>query len=121
MNENWIAFNFTADVPKISITENGITFNKGVVEALNRPKFIQLLFDEENKLMAVKACTDAKEKNKVAFYKNEKAKYVRLNHTTLNKYFESLLDADLHINIYKCCGELQDGVVMFDLKQCKKI
>lgn len=119
--ENWRVFKFGSAIPKISITENGVTFNKGVVGALGSPKYIQLLFDEENKLMAVKPCTDAKEKNKVAFCKNEKSKNVRLNHTSLKKYIENMLKVDLHINIFKCNGIFQNGVVLFDLKECKKM
>lgn len=119
MMENWYAFNFEQETPKVSITSVGTTFNKGVVQILNYPKYIQLLFNEEKKLMAVKPCTDPKEKHKIEFYKNKDKKYVRYNYENLKKHFENLLNVDLQKNIIKCNGEFQNGMVIFNLAQSK--
>ena len=117
--DKWKVFEFP-DEPRISITENGVTFNRGVAQALNRPKYALILFDEENKLMAVKPCK-SNEENKIDFYKSEKVLSVRLPHKMLKKYIEKLLSIDLHINAYKCCGEFKDGVVVFNLNECEKV
>ena len=49
MLENFKPFNFNEGVPYVSITNNGITFNKSVVIKLDYPEFVVLLIDENSK------------------------------------------------------------------------
>ena len=44
--ENFKTFNFNEGVPYVSVTSNGITFNKDVVMKLDYPKYVVLLIDE---------------------------------------------------------------------------
>ena len=56
MLENFKPFNFNEGVPYVSITNNGITFNKSVVIKLDYPEFVVLLIDENSKRIANQKC-----------------------------------------------------------------
>ena len=45
--ENFKPFNFNEGVPYVSITINGMTFNKSVIMKLEYPEYVRLLIDEE--------------------------------------------------------------------------
>lgn len=47
-------FTFGNAGPTISITKNGVTFNKVAVEKLGKSPYAQLLFNEGTKMLAVK-------------------------------------------------------------------
>lgn len=51
--ENFKPFNFNEGVPYVSITINGMTFNKSVIMKLEYPEYVRLLIDEETKRIAV--------------------------------------------------------------------
>ena len=55
--DSFVSYNFNAGVPYVSITNNGMTFNKAVVIKLGYPKYVVLLVDAEGKRVAVQACT----------------------------------------------------------------
>lgn len=54
--ENFKAFNFNEGVPYVSVTSNGMTFNKSVIMKLGYPEHVLLLIDEETKRIAVQPC-----------------------------------------------------------------
>lgn len=54
--ENFKPFNFNEGVPYVSITINGMTFNKSVIMKLEYPEYVRLLIDEETKRIAVQPC-----------------------------------------------------------------
>ena len=43
----------------VSVTNYGVTFSTGTVEALARPATVYVYFDSKNKRMALKACIPA--------------------------------------------------------------
>ena len=66
------SFNFYEGVPYVSITKNGVTFNKAVIMKLNYPANVVLLINAEEKVIAIQKCTPDV-KNSTTFYKeNEK-------------------------------------------------
>ena len=64
-------FNFNEGVPYVSVTTNGVTFNKSVVMKLDYPEHVVLLIDEEGKRIAIQACGENTE-NAAQFYKPKK-------------------------------------------------
>ena len=52
--EGFKPFTFGNTGPAVSITKNGVTFNKVAVEKLGKSPYAQLLINEETKMLAVK-------------------------------------------------------------------
>lgn len=50
-------FTFGNTGPSVSITKNGVTFNKAAVDKLGSPQFTLLLINEKEKKLAVKKTT----------------------------------------------------------------
>ena len=73
--DSFVSYNFNAGVPYVSITNNGMTFNKAVVIKLGYPRHVVLLVDAEGKRVAVQACDDTTP-NSVAFYKEKKSNVI---------------------------------------------
>ena len=65
---NFKTFDFSEGVPYISITSNGITFNKSVIMKMKYPKYVKLLINESDKQIAVQVCDEHDDKS-VQFYK----------------------------------------------------
>ena len=49
-------FDFSEGVPFVSVTNNGLTFNKSVIMKMNYPLYVRLLINEEDKQIALQAC-----------------------------------------------------------------
>lgn len=97
--ENFTVFNFAEGVPYISITSNGITFNKSVVMKLNYPEHVILLIDEVGKRIAIQQC-EATAQNAVAFYKPKKSNVisVRWNGKDLLNTLQDMMGWELDKN-----------------------
>ncbi len=110
-------FDFTEGVPYISITENGITFSKGVVAKLGKPSRVELLINDIDKQFIIRACNI----NKIcsnAFYKeNSKTKYVRWNNKNLLMTIANIMDCDLSKYAYRVDGQyiIEEKAILFDL------
>ena len=123
--DSFVSYNFNAGVPYVSITNNGMTFNKAVVIKLGYPKHVVLLVDAEGKRVAVQACDDTTP-NSVAFYKEKKSNVisVRWNGRDLLNTIQEITGWDLK----QSGGYRVDGVplkdenaILFDLKEAKPL
>lgn len=116
--ENFKSFNFNEGVPYVSVTSNGITFNKAVVMKLNYPEHVLLLFDEETKRMAIQCC-DADDQNAAAFFKQKKSNVisVRWNGRDLLNTIKGMTGWDLSKDGYRVDGLLlkEENAMLFDL------
>ena len=121
----YVSYNFNAGVPYVSVTNNGMTFNKAVVIKLGYPRHVVLLVDAEGKRVAVQACDDTTP-NSVAFYKEKKSNVisVRWNGRDLLNTIQEITGWDLK----QSGGYRVDGVplkdenaILFDLKEAKPL
>ena len=71
---NFKTFDFSEGVPYISITNNGITFNKSVIMKMKYPAYVKLLINEAEKQIAVQTCEEDDDKS-VQFYKEKSNGY----------------------------------------------
>ena len=115
---NFSVFDFKEGVPYVSITSNGLTFNKSVIMKLHYPEFVILLINNESKQIAVQACDDTNEKA-VQFYK-EKANgviSVRWNAKDLINTISRMCEWDLSQVSYRVNGVLipEQSLMLFDL------
>ena len=113
-------FNFNEGVPYVSITTNGMTFNKSVVMKLAYPAHVVLLIDEDSKRIAIKKC-DESAQNAVAFYKPKKSNVisVRWNGRDLLNTIEEMMGWNLSKMGYKADGLLlrEEDAMVFDLSK----
>ena len=117
---NFKTFDFSEGVPYISITNNGITFNKSVIMKMKYPAYVKLLINEAEKQIAVQVCDENDDKS-VQFYK-EKANgvlSVRWNAKDLINTIERLCEWDLGQLSYRVNGVLvpELNLMLFDLNE----
>ncbi len=123
--DSFVSYNFNAGVPYVSITNNGVTFNKAVVVKLGYPAHVVLLVDEEGKRVAVQSC-DSATPNAAAFYKEKKSHVVsvRWNGRDLLNTIQEITGWDLKkSNGYRVDGILlkDEHAILFDLKEAKPL
>ncbi len=109
--ENFKPFNFKEGVPCVSVTNNGITFNKSVIMKLDYPEYVVLLIDDKSKRIAIQTCTQ-KTPNAVAFYNKDKRSNtlnVRWNGRDLLNTLKNMMGWDL-----SKCGYRADGMLLED-------
>lgn len=120
MLEGFKIFNFNEGVPYVSVTSNGVTFNKAVVMKMNYPKYVVLLIDEVSRRIALQV-SDEKEANAVAFYKQKKANVisVRWNGRDLLNTIKNMMQWDLEKESYRTEGELiqEEKAMIFDFNK----
>lgn len=123
--EGFTAFNFSEGAPYVSITKNGMTFNKGVILKLKCPAHVVLLINEQAKQIAIKVC-DESTANSNSFYKKDKDNNnysVRWNGKDLLNTISSMMDWDLSTESYKISGVLlkEENAFLFDLNNAEII
>lgn len=116
---NFKVFDFNEGVPYVSITSNGITFNKSVIMKMSYPAYVRLYINEVDKQIAIQAC-DEKDDKAVAFFK-EKANgilSIRWNSKDLIHTISRMCNWDLKKISYRVNGILipESSVMLFDLK-----
>lgn len=122
--ESFKVFNFNEGVPYVSVTNNGITFNKSVVMKLGYPEFVVFLFDEESQRIAIQQC-DSDTPNAVAFYKPKKSNVisVRWNGRDLIHTIQDMMGWDLTKEGFRIDGTLlkDEHAIMFDLNMASEL
>ena len=117
---NFKTFDFSEGVPYISITSNGITFNKSVIMKMKYPAYVKLLINETEKQNAVQACGEHDDKS-VQFYKEKSngVLSVRWNAKDLINTIARICDWDLSQLSYRVNGVLvpEMNLMLFDLNE----
>ena len=116
------AFNFNEGAPYVSVTKNGVTFNKGVVMKLGYPEYVVLLINAQEQLIAIQVCTK-ETPNAAGFCSPEKKDSsilsIRWNGRDLLNTLRDLMDWDYTTASYKVEGKLlpEEHAIIFDLKK----
>lgn len=122
--EGFTAFNFDEGVPYMSITINGVTFNKSVVMKLGLPAHALLLINEAEKKVAVQAC-DKSVTNSTPFYKEKKSGVisVRWNGRDLLNTFQDIMGWNLKNEAYRVEGVhlKTESAILFDLNRATEL
>lgn len=106
----------------LSITKNGLNFNKNVVLRMNSPKFVKFMLNAEKKLLAIQA-VDENDPYAVKFVR-EGAKAengVRYNNRDLENTFTSLMNWDVSQYNYRIDGnyDAAEHAMIFDLNSAR--
>ena len=120
--EGFQVFNFEEGVPYVSVTKNGVTFNKAVIMKMGYPEYVVLLINAGEKKIALKKCTQDTP-NHTSFYK-ENAKNilsVRWNAKDLLNTLQDMTGWDLSQNAYRIDGNLikEEEAMLFDFTTAK--
>lgn len=122
--DGFTAFNFDEGVPYMSITINGVTFNKSVVMKLGLPAHALLLINEAEKKVAVQAC-DETATNSTPFYKEKKSGVisVRWNGKDLLNTFQDIMGWNLKNEAYRIEGIhlKRERAILFDLNRATEL
>lgn len=115
---NFKTFDFNEGAPYVSVTCNGLTFNKAVIMKMDYPEAARLLIDSDNKLLAVQACGKDEEKA-YSFYKPKESRVlsVRWNTKDLVNTVSRLGGWDLKQMSYRVDGIYipEQSLMLFDL------
>ena len=123
--EDFKPFNFSEGVPYVSVTINGVSFNKSVVLKLNYHEYVVLLINEESKQIAIQVC-DRDTPNAVQFYKvkkNPNLISVRWNGRDLINTLQTMMGWSLKNNGYRVDGVLlkEERAMLFDLNKAEEL
>ena len=121
---NFQEFNFKEGVPYISVTNNGITFNRSVVVKMGYPEHVRLLIDSAECLIALQRSEDTSS-NAVPFYKERKngVLSVRWNAKDLINTISRITEWNLKQQSYRVNGDYypEQGLMLFDLKEATEL
>ncbi len=124
MFDDFQVFNFDEGVPYVSVTKNGVTFNKAVIMKLGYPEYVVLLINSNEQIIALKKCTEATP-NSTSFYKENAKKIlsVRWNAKDLLNTLQDITGWDLSKDAFRIDGCLikEENAMTFDLKTAKKL
>lgn len=116
------AFDFSEGVPYVSITNNGLTFNKSVIMKMNYPSTVKLLIDAEDKQIAIQVCDEGDEKS-VQFYKPKAngVLSVRWNARDLINTIARVTEWNLKETSYRVNGVCvpEYSLMLFDLNEAQ--
>ena len=123
--DGFTSFNFDEGVPYVSITKNGVTFNKAVIMKLDYPAFVQLLINPESKQIAIRVCNES-DANSVSFFKKKEVQgilSVRWNVRDLLNTLQEITGWDLGAIGYRVDGTLfkEEHAMLFDLNKGKPL
>ena len=117
-------FNFNEGVPYVSVTTNGVTFNKSVVMKLDYPEYVVLLIDEEGMRIAIQACSESTA-NAVQFYKRKKNDVisVRWNGKDLLNTLQAIAGWNLDEKAFRIEGTLlkDERAMLFNLSEATEL
>lgn len=108
----------------ISITNNGITFNKNAIQRLKMPERVVFLLNSVEKKIAVQVCSDASDRDAIPFcqkgkdYKNG----LRINNRELQQQLASMMNWNLKDKNYRIDGIYLDAesAMIFDMNSARE-
>ena len=107
----------------MSVTDNGLNFNKNVVKYMQKAERIRLLCNPVKKQIEIQK-RDSSNENSIPFYRNEKNLQtgVRFNNREIQQMIATMMDWDLSQYIYRADGFLaEDGrTMMFNLNNARE-
>ena len=123
--DGFTAFDFNEGAPYVSITKNGVTFNKGVIKKLKQPAYVVLLINAKAKQIAIQVC-DESTTNATTFFKEDKKSNllsVRWNGRDLLNTISEITEWDLVNDSYKVLGThlIEENAMLFDLDKAEEI
>ncbi|KFI86722.1 MULTISPECIES: hypothetical protein [Bifidobacterium] len=115
---------FVTGVSSMSVTKDGVSFNKTAIEKLGSPEYVQVLIDKANHRLAIVPCETGDEGARPFLRKGRTARAgVRWNNTDLKESIQGLTKWDLEQAGHKITGQFfpDDHAMVFDLDDSAEI
>jgi len=110
--------NLIIGLPYVSITANGITFNKPCIVKLGKPTHVMIMINDEMKQLAIQVC-DSESDNATPFLRKEgkSTLSVRWNNKDFLNQLSKMMSWDLNTSGYRVNGDYLDNenAMIFDL------
>lgn len=107
----------------MSVTDNGLNFNKNVVKHMQRAESVKIFCNSSKKQIAIRKC-DKNAENSIPFYRDEKnlKSGVRFNNREIQQMIAMMMGWNLSEYNYKADGFLADDgeTMIFDLNSARK-
>lgn len=107
----------------LSVTDNGLNFNKNVVKHMQRAESVKIFCNSSKKQIAIKKC-DKNAENSIPFYRDEKnlTSGVRFNNREVQQMIATMMDWNLSEYNYRADGFLADDgeTMIFNLNCARK-
>lgn len=114
----FVPFDFSVGVPYISVTENGVTFNRSVTILLGYPEYIRVCVNESERLVFVEPGAHGEAGCVKYFNPGRRVDSVRLSGDSFIIFMMKMCGGDRGLG-YKVTGEQTDGGIMFDMKKAR--
>jgi len=104
--------------PVLSVTNNGISFNKNVINKMGRPDYIRFMINTNSKQLAIQKVDENIAASVPFIRKNVDNKNgIRYNNRDLENTIATLMDWDLSTKTYRVDGVYQedDAAMIFNL------
>ena len=106
----------------LSVTENGLNFNKNVVKHMNKAESVILLCNSSKKQLAIQKC-DKDTENSIPFYRNEKnlTTGVRFNNREIQQMIAAMMNWNLQEFNYRADGFITNdrSTMIFNLNSAR--
>ena len=122
MLENFKPIQIVKGIAFMSVSNNGISFNKNVVIKMNRPEIVRLMMNEEQLQFAIQATTD-NDDSTMSFYNDniDIRNGIRTHNRDLENTLAQLMDWDLDSFVYRVDGVYleKENAMLFELKKAR--
>ena len=106
----------------LSVTNNGLGFNKNILLKMNKPHYVRFMIDDENQRLAIQAVAE-KDDSSIDFYNKDMNinNGVRYHNRDLEHTIETLMKWDLSSYNYRIDGYYieEEAAMLFDLKEAR--
>jgi len=125
MLDGFKVYYLTTGLPTISITLNGVSFNKTAIVKMEYPEHVLLMINSEEKKIAIQAC-DADSPGATPYFRKRKGRdivSVRWNNRDLLSTISKIMGWDLKDSGYRAQGDYleNENAIVFDLSQATPI
>lgn len=107
----------------LSVTDNGLNFNKNVVKHMNKAERVILLCNSIKKQIAIQKCDNGTQ-NSIQFYRDEKnlSNGVRFNNREVQQMIATMMNWNLQEFNYRADGFIADDgkTMIFNLNGARK-
>ena len=110
-------------VATITIGKNGLAFSKTAVIRLGKPEYVELLVNDDDKIIAIRALSEQSETSTNFFRPGKKNIMVRWNYQDLIERITEMMNWDTENKTYKVRGEYypEDNLLSFSLKDASTL
>ena len=122
MLDGFRIINLISGLPSLSITKNGVGFNKTAIIKMDYAEKVLLMINEDKKMLAIQKCENDTP-GATQFYKKQRNVVVRWNNADLISTLEKMMDWNVKKTGYKAIGELisEEQAIVFNLKEATQI